>query len=236
MGRQLAAACRLIEKMKQQLVSSAEEIARLQSREAALAAQVAALEEQSGLALAEAGGREAGATEAHKKVRLAQDQMAKIIARHAKEEAAWAASCDALRRAADEGRLVERRLREEVEGGRARIEALERRVRRAGRTRLAGLGCVYGRIGVCVRTLERFKWVGCGGEGAGDFALHVRAHTAGCATSEHWLLNTRITSPRASSNVRCNLLPTPSHPILTWSCVGFETSHAAASPTRCARL
>ena len=68
MGGQLAAACKLIERLKTQLAALAAEAAELRTREGELRAQVAAMEEEAGRAAATVGGRAADATDAHRKV------------------------------------------------------------------------------------------------------------------------------------------------------------------------
>jgi septal ring factor EnvC (AmiA/AmiB activator) len=50
MGRQLAAACKLIEKLKNQLIALSEEAQQLRAKEASLVVHIAALEEQGGKA------------------------------------------------------------------------------------------------------------------------------------------------------------------------------------------
>jgi septal ring factor EnvC (AmiA/AmiB activator) len=77
MGRQLAAACKLIEKLKNQLVALSEEARQLRAKEASLAAYVATLEEQggkaarppdAGTAAAAVTGDDKEVSEAHRKV------------------------------------------------------------------------------------------------------------------------------------------------------------------------
>ena len=134
LGGKLSAACRVIEQLKQQAGALGAELGRLRAREAELEGRVTELGAQleaaqqlhtaAAAVTATASVEEAeDAAEARRKVRLARDQMALLMAKHSKEVAAWSSTCDELRAEAARGRATEEELRASVASW-ERLEAL----------------------------------------------------------------------------------------------------------------
>ena len=126
LNRQFASACKLIEKLKKQLVLLSEENTKLKGKAASLAAHISTLEKVPAPKEAEVGAVDA--VEGAKKLRLAQEQMAKLIGRHSKETATWSATVEQLKLELSQGKATEARLQNMIGIQESTINQLEEKV------------------------------------------------------------------------------------------------------------